>query len=204
MSYLTKGRLEARSCIDYYQDSLINENVNLLKEIVRKETDPGIDHPEMPKMLDAVAGFLKYNYRNHLRYESEDGYHCTNHGLMRGKVSVTEPQRMKTSICNLCLCTSKIVKDIGDIVVTNNPSVRVALEKAELKFKLYMGHVIRGKVQRDRIGDVMRSMKDSGRDKRCVIYLDYKMKQIPKIIDGAIPRLVWEAGHVMARKSSHL
>lgn len=36
VSYLTKCQLEARSCIDYYQGTLINENVNLLKDIVAK------------------------------------------------------------------------------------------------------------------------------------------------------------------------
>lgn len=180
VSYLTKGRLEARSCIDYYQDSLVNENVKLLKEIVNKETDPGRDHSEIPKRLDAVAGFLKYNYRNHVQYESEDGYHCISHGLLNGEVSETEPQRTKRSTCHLCLCPSKIVKDIRDVVVTNNPSVGIALGEAELKFKLYMGHVMRAKVQQDRIADVMRAIKDSGRGTRCVIYLDFKLKQLPK------------------------
>lgn len=42
--YLTKGQLEARSCIDYYQDALVNENTSLLKEILKMETDPNSDH----------------------------------------------------------------------------------------------------------------------------------------------------------------
>lgn len=31
VAYLTKGQLEARSFIDYYQDALVNENMMLLK-----------------------------------------------------------------------------------------------------------------------------------------------------------------------------
>lgn len=72
VSYLTKGQLEARTCIDYYQDSLVNENVKLLKEIIKKECDPSMDHSLVLKRLDAITGFLKCNYANHLQYHSSD------------------------------------------------------------------------------------------------------------------------------------
>lgn len=75
VSNLTKGKVEARSCIDYYQDGLINENIKLLKEILRKKSAPDADVSEIVNQLDAAAGVLKYNYRNHLGYgEDEDGF----------------------------------------------------------------------------------------------------------------------------------
>lgn len=67
VAYLTKGQLEARSFIDYYQDASINETVKLFMEIIRKESDPSTDHSCVLKRLDAVAGLLKYNYTNHLQ-----------------------------------------------------------------------------------------------------------------------------------------
>lgn len=179
-AYLTKGQSEARSCIDYYQDALVNENIKVLKEIIRKDCEPDWGYSETMKRLDAVGGFLKYNYRNHLRMESEDGFHDMIHALLRGVCPPTSHAIEKMSTCELCLCHGKLIKDISEKVVTNNPSVGIVLRDASFKFELYMGHCIRAKVQQDRIQQVMESMKEEGKGRRCFVYLDYKMKQISK------------------------
>lgn len=66
------------------------------------------------------------------------------------------------------------------MVVSSNPSVKVALDEAAHKFRLYMRHCMRAKVQQDRITSVMEDMKKTGKGKRCVMYVDFKMKQVPK------------------------
>lgn len=81
VAYLTKGQLEARSCIDYYQDALVNENISLLKE-----TEPNDDNSILERRVDAIAGFLKYSYRNHLQYDGDDGFHDITHALLKGTV----------------------------------------------------------------------------------------------------------------------
>lgn len=105
VTYLTRGRLEAKSCIDYYQDDLFNENFKLLNENVRKESDPSEDHSAIPKRLDAVAGFLKYNYRNHMRHNDADGFQDIPHALQKEKVPCRSPLMQKTSNHRLsCAC----------------------------------------------------------------------------------------------------
>lgn len=135
---------------------------------------------ETGKRLDAIAGYLKYNYRNHLSMHNSDGFHDISHALLRGLQGPSDKQTKQIPTCKLCLCPSKIVKDIASKVVTDNPSVSTALNEASHKFKLYMGHCIRAKVQQDRITEVMESMKRDGEGKRCVMYIDFKMKQVPK------------------------
>lgn len=103
--------------------------------------------------------------------------------------------------CKLCLCPTRIVKDIRNIIVSSNPSVSVALDEAEMPFRLYLGHIMRAKVQQDRIADVMETMKREGKGRQCVIYLDYKMKQLPKKTAGTALRLVRKTGHVLALDS---
>lgn len=77
------------------------------------------------------------------------------------------------------------MQEIRAAMVTDNTSVQTALEESAKKFKLYMGHCLRAnlanlKVQQDRISEVMEEMKREGMGKRCVIYLDFKMKKLPK------------------------
>lgn len=43
-----------------------------------------------------------------------------------------------------------------------------------------MGHVIRAKVLQDRIEKVIEKMKWEGEGRQCGIYLEFKMKQLPK------------------------
>lgn len=55
-----------------------------------------------------------------------------------------------------------------------------ALREARQRFRLYMGHMMRAKVQQDRISTLMEEMKAAVKGTRCVMYVDFKMKQLSK------------------------
>lgn len=117
---------------------------------------------------------------NHLSYSSDDGFHFLCHGLLKGVVPGGGEEVKMNSTCKLCLCPSRIVKDIRNVVINGNPSIRAAINDAHEKFELYMGHCMRSKVQQDRIDAVVKSLKTEGRGKLCVLYIDFKIKQLPK------------------------
>lgn len=131
VAYLTMGQLEARSCIDYYQDSFVNENIKLLKEFLNKKIDPELDHSNVEKSLDAVGGFRKYNYRNHLKYSSNDGYHDISYGMLRGCTLQGIESPLKKSTGALCLCVPLFVDDVEDTIGSNNPYIKEALVEAK-------------------------------------------------------------------------
>lgn len=135
---------------------LVTEHVKIPKEIFKKECDPGLNQRPTLKRLYSVCSFLKY--RNHLKYSEEDGYHDLQHALLKGRSGSGGGSVTKMSTCHLCLCIPHVVKDIGDAVVTNNSSIKVALKQFSQSFELYVGHCCRSKVQQDGITAEMQDM----------------------------------------------
>lgn len=81
---------------------------------------------------------------------------------MKGTIPQVVEYGKKNPRCRLRLCVPRILKDIGSKVVSNKPSINIALEQSANRFKLYMGHCLRAKAQQDMITEVMNLMKKVG------------------------------------------
>ena len=73
----------------------------------------------------------------------------------------------------------KIVQKIGNSIHEPSSEVLAALEESKKKLLLFMGHVHRAHLQDKRIQEIMRKLCNMDAGRGAVLFLDYKMKQLP-------------------------
>lgn len=174
---LTKTEVKAMGCIDYFQYTLVHENLKLMCDVVKNEIENVSSKKRslLCRKLDAIATYLKYSYSTHVCKGSAEPIHSMEFAVLGGK----GPEKREIR-CPTCIVPFQVLQEVNSFVPKRKAHVKAAITEAAHKVELYMGHKIRAAIQERRKQEIHDGMMKADPGEECIAYLDYKMKYVPK------------------------
>lgn len=176
VSKLTRGDVKQRACVDYKLHALVYENTERLKRIIDDNVREYDERKKLKRQMKGVCEYLKYSYITHIGETSNDPYHDVKFGLKHGKL----PSTTRVSTCIDCLTPFKFLKEVRTAIVDVTPQIDKILTDSSKKYELFMGHIVRKKVQDEQIDGRFEWIRRGGVNERVVVYIDFKMKVEPQ------------------------
>ena len=128
VSLITKAEIRERACVDYMLSTLLYENVEVLRLLV-KGVHIGEHRDRFLTQLDGLEEFMKYSYATHISINGDDEEAC--HNVKFGLYGGTGGGKMegKQVKCKQCIAPFALVNDIADHIENLNNNRIEALDE---------------------------------------------------------------------------
>lgn len=175
-SKLTKGDVEQRACVDYKLHGLVYENSNIIRRIIDDHARDVSKRKQLKRKLKGVGEFLKYSFIKHLSVTSADPMHKIKYALDHGSFD----SDCINASCEECNAVFNFLEEVKESIIDMTVNIGKMLTDGATKFQLFMGHIVRKKVQEDSICHKFEWLRKGDYNHLVVVNIDFKMKVEPQ------------------------